>query len=75
MMSIVTNLWKDNNYSYNECCVQHSFFDIASLKYALANLKNNKATGVDSIPAECLKNGGKALHAVLLQLSMWHLNS
>ena len=33
--------------------------DDASLKYALANLKNNKATGVDSIPAEVFLMGAK----------------
>jgi hypothetical protein len=41
------------------------------IEVALKNLKNNKATGANSIAAELLKNGGRnlvdALHEVIQQ--------
>ena len=61
-----------DNILYNQTHDANSFhnviFDRETIQHALSKLKNNKATGVDNIPAEFLKHGGHTLENILVQL-------
>jgi len=50
-------------------------FQISETAKAICKLKNNKAAGLDEVPAELLKQGGEPVAEVLTELfnHIWHV--